>query len=156
MIFVTKVESVNGPGLIHLTREQLWEGLKAKAQNALPFVPAMQHCEVVERFSDVSFDRNIVLRGQPHTERIVLEEPYRVVFTRTQGPVLGVICNEILGSDDDLQLRFSFALAVGDTLPDSKEEAEYAEGMKDDYLKAVAATLAAVRASAEAAAAAAK
>lgn len=73
MIFVSNVESVNGPGLVHLTREQLWAGLVMKANNALPFVPAMQSCEVIERHSDVSFDRNIVLRGQPHTERIVLE-----------------------------------------------------------------------------------
>lgn len=153
MIFVSNVESVNGPGLVHLSREQLWAGLVMKANNALPFVPAMQSCEVVERHSDVSFDRNIVLRGQPHTERIVLEEPYRVVFTRVAGPVLGVITNEILGSDDDLQLRFSFALAVGDTLPDSKEEADYAASMTDDYLKACAATLASIRASAEAQAA---
>ena len=58
------------------------------------------------------FDRDIDFRGQRLTERITLEQPHRVIFTRIAGPVLGTIANEIEGPDEGLQLRFSFALVV--------------------------------------------
>ncbi|WP_375386030.1 SRPBCC family protein [uncultured Microbacterium sp.] len=149
MIFVSHVLPVNEEGLTRLSREQVWLGLVMKANNALPFVASMTDCVVTDRRSDTVFDRDIVLRGQPHTERITLQEPVRVVFTRIAGPVLGTIANEIEGTDDDLRLRFSFALVVSDVEPGSAEESRYAEGMTADYLKAVASTLAAVRRTAD-------
>lgn len=148
MIFVSHALAVNEPGLTPLTRAQVWQGLVMKANNALPFVPAMTECVVTERRSDTEFDRDIVLRGQAHSERIHLQEPRRVVFTRIAGPVLGTIANEIEGPDDDLRLRFSFALVVSEVEPGSVAEQEYADGMTGDYLKAVAATLDAMRKSA--------
>jgi hypothetical protein len=148
MIFVSHVLPINEPGQTPLTREQVWQGLVMKANNALPFVPSMTDCVVTDRHSDSVFDRDIVLRGQAHTERITLQEPKRVVFTRIAGPVLGTIANEIEGPDDNLQLRFSFALVVSEVEPGSAQETEYAEGMKGDYLKAVASTLDAMRKSA--------
>jgi hypothetical protein len=99
----------------------------------------------VERHGPASFDRDIEFRGQQFRERITLEEPHRVVFTRISGPVLGTIANEIEGPDDALQLRFSFALVVAGVQGGSQAEREYAEGMTKDYLKAVAATLNAMR-----------
>jgi hypothetical protein len=91
------------------------------------------------------FDRDIEFRGQRFTERITLEEPHRVVFTRIAGPVLGTIANEIEGGDDDLALRFSFALVVAGVEGGSAAEQEYAASMTGDYLKAVEATLNAIR-----------
>ena len=148
MIFVSHVLPVNEGGVAPLSREQVWQGLVMKANNALPFVPSMTDCTVTNRLSETAFDRDIVLRGQPHTERVTLQEPVRVVFTRIAGPVLGTIANEIEGSDEDLRLRFSFALVVSGLEPGSAEESEYAEGMTADYLKAVASTLDATRKSA--------
>jgi hypothetical protein len=136
------VNDGNGPTL---TRADVWNGLVMKANNALPFVPSMTFCDVIARHSDTSFDRDIDFRGQHFTERITLEEPHRVVFTRIAGPVLGTIANEIEGSEDDLRLRFSFALVVEGLAGGSAQEREYADGMTGDYLKAVAATLTAMR-----------
>ena len=149
MIFVTHALPVNSPGEPLITRDALWDGLVRKAENALPFVPSMTDCTVTARHSDTVFDRDIVFKGQAFSERITLERPHRVVFTRIAGPVLGTIANEIEGDDDDLHLRFSFALVVTDLEPGSAEELAYAEGMKDDYLKAVASTLSAMRRTAE-------
>lgn len=145
MIYVTHSLPVNEDGQPHVTRGELWRGLVAKAGNALPFVAAMSHCEILERHSDTSFDRAISFRGQDFTERITLEEPHRVVFTRLTGPVLGTIANEIEGGEGDLALRFSFALVVRGVEGGSATEREYADGMTADYLKAVASTLDAVR-----------
>jgi hypothetical protein len=144
MIFVSHRLPVNEPGQPRLDRAAVFHGLVMKANNALPFVPAMTFCEVTQRLSDTVFDRDIDFRGDRMTERITLEEPHRVVFTRTAGPVLGTIANEIEG-DDELFLRFSFALVVTGVMGGSDEEKKYAEGMTGDYLKAVAATLAAMR-----------
>jgi hypothetical protein len=145
MIYVSHRLPVNVPGEPRLDRVAVWDGLVLKANNALPFVPSMTFCEVTERHSDSCFDRDIEFRGQRFTERITLEEPHRVVFTRIAGPVLGTIANEIEGPEDDLGLRFSFALVVGGVEGGSAAEQEYAESMTGDYLKAVGATLNAMR-----------
>jgi hypothetical protein len=149
MIFVTHQLAVNVAGEPHLDRAAVWDGLVLKANNALPFVPSMTYCEVTERYSDTIFDRDIDFRGERFTERITLERPHRVTFTRIAGPVLGTIANEIEGPDDDLKLRFSFALIVEGVQGGSAAEQEYADSMTGDYLKAVAATLNAMRRIAE-------
>jgi Acetylaranotin biosynthesis cluster protein L len=145
MIYVSHQLPVNEAGQPVLRRADVWDGLLMKANNALPFVPAMTHCEVVARHGETVFDREIDFRGQRFTERITLEQPHRVVFTRIAGPVLGTIANEIEGGEDDLRLRFSFALVVAGIEGGSAEERAYADGMTADYLTAVAATLAAMR-----------
>jgi hypothetical protein len=145
MIYVSHQLPVNPPGQPQLDRAAVWDGLVLKANNALPFVPSMTFCEVTARYGDTVFDRDIDFRGQRFTERITLEAPHRVVFTRIAGPVLGTIVNEIEGRDDDLRLRFSFALVVSGIEGGSAGEQEYADSMTGDYLKAVAATLSAMR-----------
>jgi len=149
MIFVSHALPVNVPDEPRLTPVNVWDGLVLKANNALPFVPSMTYCEVTRRHSDTVFDRDIDFRGQRFTERITLEAPHRVIFTRIAGPVLGTIANEIEGADDDLRLRFSFALIVAGVEGGSAQEQEYADSMTGDYLKAVAATLNAMRRLAE-------
>lgn len=145
MIYVTNAIPVNAEGEPELTRSDVWSGLVMKADNALPFVPAMTYCEVLERRGELEFDREIEFRGQRFTERITLEPESRVTFTRIAGDVLGTIANEIEERDGELFLRFSFALVLKGVAPGSAEEADYAEGMKGDYLKAVEATLGAIR-----------
>ena len=145
MIYVTNAIPVNAEGEPELTRSDVWAGLVMKADNALPFVPAMTFCEVLERRGEHEFDRDIEFRGQRFTERITLEPESRVTFTRIAGDVLGTIANEIEERDGELFLRFSFALVLKGVAPGSAEEADYAEGMKVDYLKAVEATLGAIR-----------
>ena len=145
MIFVTHPLPVNVPAQPRLDRAAVWDGLILKANNALPFVPSMTFCEVIARHSDTVFDRDIEFRGDRFTERITIEAQHRVVFTRIAGPVLGTIANEIEGPDDDLRLRFSFALVVTGVEGGSPAEQEYAGSMTGDYLKAVDATLNAMR-----------
>jgi Acetylaranotin biosynthesis cluster protein L len=149
MIFVSHALPVNVPDEPRLTPANVWDGLVLKANNALPFVPSMTYCEVTRRHSDTVFDRDIDFRGQRFTERITLEAPHRVIFTRIAGPVLGTIANEIIDGNDGLALRFSFALVVMGVAGGSDEEQDYADSMTGDYLKAVAATLNAMRRLAE-------
>jgi len=146
MISVSSTVPVNGPDeTVVLDRADVWRGLLLKAENALPFVPAMTRCEVIERTHDTIL-RTIEFRGQEFGERITFTPMQQVRFERTYGPILGTICNDIDEDDDgNLLLRFSFDLELEGVASGSTEEQDYEATMKGDYLKAAGATLAAVR-----------
>jgi hypothetical protein len=146
MISVSKTIPINPPETdVRLERADVWRGLEAKANNALPFVPSMTFCEVHSE-ADGVIEREIEFRGERFGERVSLHEPESVVFERTWGPVLGTIRNEILADDDgELQLRFSFDLELTGVDAGSEEEQAYERTMSADYLKAVDATLSAIR-----------
>jgi acetylaranotin biosynthesis cluster protein L len=144
MIYVSKEVAVNEAGHPRLHRGDVWKGLVMKAENALPFVPGMAKCDVVERTAN-GLTRDIMFRGEDARERITFYPETKVVFVRESGNVDGFIVNEVLGSDDDLRLRFSFALQLVDAPSDSPEENELRQVMERDYVKAVDATLGAIR-----------
>lgn len=129
-----------------LTRADVWHGLELKANNALPFVPSITYCVVTERKSDNDFVREIEFRGERSHEHVVLEPQERVTFERLTGKVSGKILNEIEEDEDgELSLRFTYSLEIEGIPGGSQEEKDYAAGMESDYLKALGATLAAVR-----------
>ena len=145
MIYVSKEVVVNlDPALPKLSKTEIWKGLLMKAENALPFVPSMTKCDVVERTRS-GLIRDIVFRGEDARERITFYPEEKVVFVRESGNADGFIVNEVLGEGDDLRLRFSFALQLVDAASDSVKEREFRESMERDYLKAVGATLEAIR-----------
>ena len=147
MIYVSKEVAANegvSSGHPKLSRSDIWKGLVMKAENALPFVPGMAKCEVVSRRAD-GLVRDIVFRGENARERITFYPEEKVVFLRLSGNTDGFIVNEIIGGDDDLRLRFSFALQLVDAPSDSAKEREFREIMERDYVKAVDATLGAIR-----------
>jgi hypothetical protein len=145
MIFSEMQVPANPAGAARLDRAQIWQGLEQKALDAVPYVEAISSCREINRLGPTVFDREIELAGARYVERVWLEEPTRVVFTRLDGPVLGTITNEILEDGDELALRFQFALAIrpGDELPVSEDE--LARQMVTAYQAAVETTLAAVR-----------
>jgi hypothetical protein len=147
MIYVSKEVAANEnlkSGAPKLTRSDIWKGLVMKAENALPFVPGMAKCDIVDRLPN-GLVRKIIFRGEDARERVTLYPEHKVVFVRESGNVDGFIVNEILGNDDDLHLRFSFALQLVDAPSDSPQEREFRHIMERDYLKAVEATLGAIR-----------
>jgi hypothetical protein len=146
MISVSSSVPVNPEGTdVVLSRSDVWRGLEAKANNALPYVPAMTVCEVQSR-TETTIEREIEFRGQRLGEHITLEPEHTVTFERTSGSVLGTIRNEILDGDaGELLLRFSFDLELQDVAAGSPQEAEYEATMTGDYLKAAESTLTAIR-----------
>jgi hypothetical protein len=146
MFTVSRALPVNPPDEPKLSRADVWRGLELKANNALPFVPSITYCEVTERTSENDFVREIEFRGERSHERVLLEPQQRVTFERLTGKVSGTILNEIEETDDgELALRFTYSLEIDGIPAGSQEEQEYAAGMEADYLKALGATLAAVR-----------
>jgi hypothetical protein len=146
MFNVSRALPANPPGASpRLTRADVWHGLELKAANALPFVPSISYCVVTERISETQFVREIEFRGERSHERVTLEPQTRVTFERLDGSVRGRILNEIEEVDGELALRFTYTLEIAGVPDGSQEERDYAAGMEADYLKAVEATLAAVR-----------
>ena len=145
MIKVSRRIPVNEPDQPKLTRSDVWQGLVMKADNALPFVPAMTHCEVLNRESQNVFVREIEFRGERCRERVILTPQQQVKFERLDGSVLGTILNEIEDDADGLGLRFSFGLTLAGEADGSTAEVAYGATVEKDYLKAVDATLAAIR-----------
>jgi hypothetical protein len=128
-----------------LTRDDVWDGLVMKAENALPFVPKMERCDVVEQRENFIL-RDIRFGGDDLREAVTLTPKERVEFRRVQGRVLGLIANEILeNAKGDLELKFSFALEIQGVEAGSREERDYEENMRDAYMGAVGATLGAIR-----------
>jgi FAD/FMN-containing dehydrogenase len=147
MIKLERSLPANPPGAsLHVTRDDLWRGLVLKADNALPFVPAMTYCAVTSRDSPTQFVRDIEFKGDRMTERVTLAAARQVTFERIAGPVLGTIENFIdEDSHGNLWLRFAFQLELAGVAAGSAAERTYAATMESAYLGAVDATLAAIR-----------
>jgi hypothetical protein len=145
MFAISAVLDINPPGISPvLSREQMWQGLVMKAENALPFVPAMQSCEVIERLDD-GFIREIVLRGVRMRERIILTAPVEVRFIRLDTPYDGWITNVLHDGPRGLALSFSFAMRFPGASDGSPAERAEGQAVKDSYLGAIASTVDATR-----------
>ena len=147
MISLERSLPVNPSGTTSkVSRAEVWRGLVLKADNALPFVPSMTYCQVIDRASPLSFVREVEFKGDRMKERVTLEPERKVTFERLAGPVLGTIRNFI---DEDakgeLSLRFAFDLEVTGLAAGSPAEKDYAATMEKAYLGAVDATLGAIR-----------
>lgn len=144
MFTLSHAIAVNPEGAeIILTQEEVWRGLEMKAENALPFVPGMAKCEVLER-GEGWLLREVIFKGHQVQEKILFRVPTQVHFERMDGG--GFIENTISTSDNGLLLTFTFGLVFPGCPEGSQAERDHGESMKGDYIGAVAATLAKVRA----------
>jgi hypothetical protein len=128
-----------------LTQEQVWRGLMMKAENAVLFVPRMEACTVLERWSD-GLLREVVNDGPRFREKITFAPPVEVLFERVgTEDNAGWITNVISESDHGLLLTFTFAVNLPGAAPGTEEERQKGAAMKESYIGAVKATLARVR-----------
>lgn len=145
MYQLSRTVPVNEPGKVFLSRHDVWTGLMMKARNALPYVPQMQKCDVVEQGKDWLI-RDILLNNVPLRERVSFEPESKVTFDRIGGVELGHIEN-IIGEDEkgNLTLTFAFGLTKQGIPEGTDAERAHFAPMEGAYLGAVAATLGAVR-----------
>jgi hypothetical protein len=142
---LSRTVPVNEPGKVFLSRNDVWTGLLMKAHNALPYVPQMQKCAVVEE-GNGWLVRDILLNNVPLRERVTFEPQTRVIFDRIGGVELGRIQN-IIGEDanGNLTLTFAFGLSKQGIPEGTPQERAHFAPMEGAYMGAVAATLGAVR-----------
>jgi hypothetical protein len=131
---------------IELTQDQVWRGLMMKAEYAIPFVPGMTVCDILERYDD-GFLREVVIRGERMKERITFTPSVEVYFERVNSPAnAGWITNVVSQSDMGLMLTFTFSVRFPGVETDSPAEQELGDRMRANYRAAVAATLRQIRA----------
>ncbi|WP_321967809.1 SRPBCC family protein [Burkholderia cepacia] len=151
MISVSRTLEVNpsdGAAQVQLSREQVWQGLVSKAENAVPYVKAITQCEIIEQQPE-RLIREIVLHGETLRELILFYQGDRVEFVRLSGRAKGLIKNVIEeGASGNLFLRFTFDLVIEGVEAGSAEESEFSDGMEAAYLDAVRTTLQRMRAEA--------
>ncbi|AEY85497.1 hypothetical protein SHJG_0217 [Streptomyces hygroscopicus subsp. jinggangensis 5008] len=112
-----------------------------KARNATLFVQRMQTCVVIED-GEREIVRDIVIRDEPHRERITFTPEETVRFERIGGNTKGYITNEIHEDPDEgLLLRFTFNLERKDLEPGGEEERAYFSKVESEYEEAVRTTL---------------
>jgi Domain of unknown function (DUF1857) len=142
---LTRTVPVNEGAKSYLNRHEVWNGLLMKANNALPYVPIMQKCDVVEK-GEGWLIRDILVNHVPLREKVTFEPESRVIFERIAGDEPGRIEN-VIGEDaaGNLTLTFSFGLSKKGIPEDSDAERAHFSPMEGAYLGAVASTLAAVR-----------
>lgn len=145
MYKLSRTIPVNEPSRPLLSRHDVWTGLEMKANNALPYVPIMQKCEVVQQ-GDGWLTRDIVVNNVPLRERVSFEPEKRVIFERIAGSEPGRIEN-VIGEDENGNLTLTFAFELRkEGLPEGSDaEKSHFAPMEGAYLGAVASTLAAVR-----------
>ena len=143
-LFERTIDVNEDPSAVQLNRHEVWLGLVMKAGNALPFVPQMEKCDVVERGENWLI-RDIRVFGEDMRERVTLVPERLVTFERMTGTVPGTIENEIHEVDGSLRLRFGFALRAEGIEEGSEEEQEYFSASIPAYNGAVESTLAAIR-----------
>jgi hypothetical protein len=145
MYKLSRTVPVNEPGQPVLSRHDVWQGLLMKANNALPYVPAMKKCEVLEK-GEGWLLRDILLGEEPLREKVTFEPEKRVIFERVAGNEPGRIENT-LGEDEkgNLTLTFSFSLTRKGLEGNAEAEKKHFAPMEGMYFNAVASTLAAVR-----------
>ena len=133
---------VNGPDeTIVLSRHQAWLGLEMKAQNAVPFVPSITECKVLEEW-DGGLLREIVNAGERLQEAITKIPERLIHFRRISDLTPGDIFNELYYDDDGrLTLTFTFALDLPDIEAGSTEAKRFADELEGSYLGALRVTL---------------
>lgn len=124
-----------------LSRSQVWYGLELKASNAVPFVPSITECRVVETW-DGGLLREVVHAGERLQEAIT-QIPERVIhFRRISDKTPGDIFNELYYNDEgELTMTFTFALDLPDVEEGSPEALRLSEELEASYLQSVKATL---------------
>lgn len=131
---------------VTLSRDLVWRGLVMKAENALPFVPAMQECTVMSR-SENGLVRTVTTRSERFTERVTFTPQVQVLFDRTDGAgrKAGWIANVLSDGEAGLLLTFVLSVVIPDVEAGSPEEFRHGAEIRASYIEAIEATLRTMR-----------
>ncbi len=136
--FTLPVNGDDGTAEPHLSREDVWAGLVAKAAGPLPYIPAITECTVLSS-GPRGLVREIVLNGDRFVEDIAFDTGRRVAFRRADDRAVWTINNDI-GTDDHGGLTLTFSGEYAEELPQDEAGRRQAA-----MAEAVAHTLAVIR-----------
>lgn len=130
------IVQINDPGnplIPNLTRDQLWLGLMARAEDATLFLPGLEACHILER-GDCRLERRLDF-GKAAIDDVVTWVRFEWIcfeVKRTDTHAGGTLTITIEEPEEQhLFLRFAYATTLGEVAGD--EDAAYAEFVKSAY-----------------------
>lgn len=128
-----QINDLQNPLIAPLSRDQLWQGLLHRVDDAVPFLPGLESCTIVERHADHLL-RKLDFGAAVIHDRVTLLERQWVRFDilpgeQHAGGSLTISIEE--PEPDALFLRFAYATSFGNT-PNSEDRA-YIDYVKSAY-----------------------
>lgn len=128
-----QINDLQNPLIVALSRDQLWQGLLHRVEDATPFLPGLETCTIVERHADHLL-RELNFGAAVIHDRVTLKEQHWVRFDilpseQHAGGSLTISIEE--PEPDALFLRFSYATSFA-TNPNSEDRA-YIDYVKSAY-----------------------
>ena len=128
-----EINDPRNPMIPLLTRDQLWQGLMYRAEDAVPFLPGLEDCIILER-GDCMLLRRLDFGKAAIEDRVTWSRFEWMGFevARTDSHAGGTLTITIEEPEEDhLFLRFAYATTLGEIAND--EDAAYAEFVKSAY-----------------------
>ncbi|MDE2439758.1 MAG: DUF1857 family protein [Betaproteobacteria bacterium] len=128
-----QINDLQNPLIVVLSRDQLWQGLLHRVEDATPFLPGLESCTIVERHADHLL-RRLDFGPAVIQDRVTLSERHWVRFDilpseQHAGGSLTISIEE--PEPDALFLRFAYTTSFG-TNPNSEDRA-YIDYIKSAY-----------------------
>lgn len=128
-----QINDLQNPLIVVLSRDQLWQGLLHRVEDATPFLPGLERCTIVERHADHLL-RRLDFGAAVIEDRVTLSEQEWVRFDivpneQHAGGSLTISIEE--PEPDALFLRFAYTTSFA-TNPNSEERA-YIDYIKSAY-----------------------
>ena len=128
-----QINDLQNPLIVVLSRDQLWQDLLHRVEDATPFLPGLESCTIVERHADHLL-RRLDFGPAVIEDRVTLSEGQWVRFDivpneQHAGGSLTISIEE--PEPDALFLRFAYTTSFG-TNPNSEERA-YIDYIKSAY-----------------------
>jgi hypothetical protein len=128
-----QINDLQNPLIVVLSRDQLWQGLLHRVEDATPFLPGLESCTIVERHAEHLL-RKLDFGAAVIEDRVTLSEMQWVRFDilpneQHAGGSLTISIEE--PEPDALFLRFAYTTSFA-TNPNSEERA-YIDYIKSAY-----------------------
>lgn len=126
-----QINDLQNPLVETLNRDQVWQGLLHRVEDATPFLPGLESCTILERHADHLL-RKLDFGAAVIHDRVTLVEQHWVRFDilpgeQHAGGSLTITIEE--PEPGALFLRFAYHTS----LPDQGEDARYAEFVRSAY-----------------------
>lgn len=128
-----QINDPDNPMIPSLTRDQLWQGLMYRAEDATPFLPGLEACIILER-GNCMLQRRLDFGKAAIEDCVTWSNREWVCFTvvPTEAYAGGTLTISIEEpTENHLFLRFAYATTLGEAASD--EDAAYAGFVKSAY-----------------------
>ena len=128
-----QINDPENPLVESLNRDQLWQGLLYRVEDAVPFLPGLESCTILERAADTLL-RELDFGPAVIRDRVTINEAHSVCFTIEASEVhpggsLQIVIEE--PEPNFLFLRFTYETTLADN--PNAEGAAYIEYVKSAY-----------------------